>query len=221
MPSLKRINNECNRILKIIQNKKFADCLVLERGFKNLSFETGIYAMKSDDDTVLYVGKASAFRTRFQAGHQTLNDLFIDGINPQSIRLVTVPTSIRYLDSLLIIEKWIIFLMRPKYNRQIPYGEVTAVQQLIPPTTGHLKDVLNYLPDAVVEALEDHADAYGMTDAQVLELAIAQFLDLEAVSFGEIEKFKGLGTLKEENAILKARLKALGQPSDLIFPSDE
>jgi hypothetical protein len=95
------------------------------------------------------------------------------------------------------------------------------VQQLIPPTTGHLKDVLNYLPDAIVEALEDHADAYGMTDAQILELAIAQFLDLEAVSFSEVEKLKGLGALREENAILKARLQALGQSLDPLFPSGE
>jgi hypothetical protein len=221
MPSLKRVNNECDRILKIIQNKKFEDCLVIQRGFKNLGFETGIYAIKSDDDTVLYVGKASAFRTRFQGGHQTLNNMFLDGMNPQGIRLVTVPTPIRYLDSLLIIEKWIIFLLQPKYNKQIPYGEVTAVQQLIPPTTGHLKDVLNYLPDAIVEALEDHADAYGMTDAQILELAIAQFLDLESVSFSEVEKLKGLGALREENAILKARLQALGQSLDPLFPSGE
>jgi hypothetical protein len=220
MPSNQRLQGECDRIFKIIDKTKFEKCLVIERGFKNLSFQTGVYAIKADNEEVLYVGKASAFRTRFQAGHQALNQLFLDGVSPQSIRLITVPITARYLDSLLILEKWVIVRFQPKYNRLIPYGEVIAVQQLVPPTTGHLKNVLNYLPDPIVEALEDHADAYGLTDAQVLEIAIAQFLDLNAVSFNEIESFKGLGALKEENAILKARLKALGQPDSLLPPTE-
>ena len=86
------------------------------------------------------------------------------------------------------------------------------MQQLQPSSAGRLSEILKALPDAVVDPLEDHADTYGLTDAQVLELAIAQFLDLNAISFGEIDRFKGLGALKEENAILKAQLKALGHP---------
>ena len=52
------------------------------------------------------------------------------------------------------------------------------------PTTG-LKDVLNGLPDPVVEALKDHADTYGLTDAQVIELAIANLLDLDTTNLAE------------------------------------
>lgn len=78
-------------------------------------------------------------------------------------------------------------------------------------TTGHLTKILKFLPDPVVEALEDHADTYGLSDLQVLELAIAQFLDLDSVSFGDREQYKGLGAIVEQNEILKARLKALGE----------
>ncbi len=31
-----------------------------------------------------------------------------------------------------------------------------------------IQHILNYLPDPVVDALEDHADTYGLTDAQVI-----------------------------------------------------
>ena len=71
--------------------------------------------------------------------------------------------------------------------------------------------VLKFLPDPVVEALEDHADPYGLSDLQVLELAIAQFLDLDSVSFGDREQYRGLRAILKQNAILTARLKALGE----------
>ncbi len=83
------------------------------------------------------------------------------------------------------------------------------------PTTGHLVDVLKFLPDHVVDALEDHADAYGLTDNQVLELAIAQFLDLDSVSFGERRDLKGVGALRAEVEILKMRLRAAGLPTEI------
>jgi hypothetical protein len=143
---------------------------------------------------------------------QTLNQMFLDGQNAQSVRVVTVPITGRYLESLLTIEKGLIFAAQPSYNRRIPISEVAAMQQLQPSSAGRLSEILKTLPDAVVDALEDHADTYGLTEAQVLELAIVQFLDLNAVTFGEIERFKGLGALKEENAILKARLRVLGHP---------
>lgn len=83
------------------------------------------------------------------------------------------------------------------------------------PTPEYLVDVLEFLPDHVVEELEDHADAYGLTVNQVLELAIAQFLDLDSVSFGERRDLKGVGALKAENEILKMRLRAAGLPTEI------
>lgn len=214
MPSLNRIKRETARISRLLETTLFSECLPLEKGFKNLSFHAGIYALKSVENEILYVGKASAFRTRFQNGHHILNQMFLDGLAPENVRVVTIPVTARYLDSLLAIEKGLTFALQPRYNSRIPLSEVSAMQQAKSITSGHIKDILRYLPDPVVEALEDHADAYGLTDSQVLELAIAQFLNLDAVSFGEIEQFKGLGALKEENAILRAKLKALGHPED-------
>lgn len=52
------------------------------------------------------------------------------------------------------------------------------------------------------------ADTYGLTDAQVIELAIANLLNLDATSLGEVKDLKTLAQLKERIAILEAQLKA-------------
>jgi hypothetical protein len=70
-----------------------------------------------------------------------------------------------------------------------------------------LKEVLNYLPDPVVEALEDHADTYGLTDAQVIELAIANLLDLETTSLGDLKHLETMAQLKERVAMLEMVLR--------------
>jgi hypothetical protein len=82
-------------------------------------------------------------------------------------------------------------------------------------TTENLSEVLQYLPSSIVNALEDHADTYGLSDNQVLEMAIAQFLDLDVTSFDALPALKGLAALKAENEILKLRLKAAGLPTEI------
>ncbi|MGV0029338.1 hypothetical protein [Phormidesmis priestleyi] len=67
MPSSERVSKEVSRILRVLRTQ-FEDCLPLEKGYKNLSFGAGIYGLKSRTE-LLYVGMASAFRTRFQTGH--------------------------------------------------------------------------------------------------------------------------------------------------------
>jgi hypothetical protein len=209
MPSSDRIKGEAERILKLIQKTKFADSLPLERRYQNLSFATGIYAIRSRD-AILYIGRANAFRTRFQSGHQTLVSMFLDGLSASDIRLVAVPIAPRYADCMDDVEKRIIFALQPKYNKRIPsFNEVTAMQ-LREPTSGHLKDVLNYLPDPVVDALEDHADTYGLTDVQVIELAIANLLDLESTSLSELKNLETLAQLKERVAMLETVLRKNG-----------
>lgn len=207
MPSRDRLSQETDRILRIINQTSFEDCLLLERNYKNLSFGTGIYAIRSADD-ILYVGQANAFRTRFQSGHQALLKMLVDGLPPLSLRILTIALSSRYADRMLEIEKRIIFALRPQYNVRIPTLDEVSGMQLREPTTGHLKEVLNYLPDPVVDALEDHADTYGLTDAQVIELAIANLLDLNTTSLGDLRQLETLAQLKEQVAILQTQLQA-------------
>lgn len=209
MPSSDRLKREADRILKIIQRTKFEDSLPVVRGYSNLSFAAGIYGIKTSEE-ILYIGKANAFRTRFQPGHQALIAMFLDGMSPAAIRIVTVPVSARYADALLDLEKRITFALQPQYNKYIPSLEAILAMQLREPTSGHIKEVLNYLPDPVVDALEDHADTYGLTDAQVIELAIANLLDLDTTNLGDLKKLETLAQLKERVAILEEVIRNNG-----------
>lgn len=75
---------------------------------------------------------------------------------------------------------------------------------------GPIKHILNCLPDPVMAALEDHADTYGLTDAQVIELAIANLLDLDTTNLGDLKKLETLAQLKERVAILEEVIRNNG-----------
>jgi GIY-YIG catalytic domain len=217
MASNERLNQEFRRILQILESAKFADCFDLTlpkaQRFQQISFQAGIYAFKSSDQTILYVGQTGSFRTRLR-NHHALNNMLLDGRDPHSIRLITIPVRGRELDSLLEIEKFILFALQPAYNERIPdVTEVAGKMQLKERTTGHLKDILKFLPDPIVAAIEQHADMNGMTDAQVLELAIVNLLDLDKTAISDVKDLPdllSLAVLREENAILRAQIKAAG-----------
>jgi hypothetical protein len=210
MPSRERLQKEATRVIQLLQRTEFAQCTIIEKTFANLSFQAGIYAIKSATEEILYVGMASAFRSRFQNGHQALLKILISGVPAVELRILPVPIPGRYVDYLLQLEKQAIFAIQPRYNVRVPSVQELAGMVAITTKTGHLRDVLQYLPGRIVDALEDHADSYGLSDSQVIELAIAQFLDLDVASFDALPRLKGLAALKAENEILKMRLEAAG-----------
>lgn len=62
------------------------------------------------------------------------------------------------------------------------------------------------LPSVVVEAVQDYAAEYRITPHQVIELAIAQFLDLEGVLLSDCRHTESIAELKNKITILQARL---------------
>jgi hypothetical protein len=217
MPSRERLQKEATRVIRLLQRTPFEQCTTIEKGFANLSFQAGIYAIKSDEAEILYVGMTSAFRTRFQNGHQALLKILISGVPAVRLRILPIPIDGRYVDYLLQLEKQAIFAIQPRYNVRMPSSQEIArmVVTTTTTTTGHLSEVLQYLPEPIVNALEDHADTYGLSDNQVLEMAIAQFLDLDVTSFDALPQLKGLAALKAENEILKLRLESAGLPTEI------
>jgi hypothetical protein len=222
MVSRDRLQQEIYRVMKLLDNTKFEDAYDLslpkEERYRQISFQAGIYGFKSDEGEILYVGQTGSFRTRIR-NHHALTNMLLDGWSRESIRLITVPVRGRELDSLLQIERVLLFHMKPSYNSYIPSSIPTARDmQLKERTTGHLKDVLKYLPDSIVAAIEQHADMNGMTDGQVLELAIVNLLDLdktEIPTVSDLPDLLSLGTLREQNKILRAKLKLAGIDPDL------
>jgi hypothetical protein len=80
-----------------------------------------------------------------------------------------------------------------------------------PITSGHLKDILRYLPDHILGALEDYADANQLNDLQVLEMAIACFLDLESTEFRHVEDLESVAQMRNNIALLQTKVELLTQ----------
>jgi hypothetical protein len=211
MPTVRQLRDESARVTKLIRDTPFESCFPLVKGFTNLSEEMGIYGIRSMNE-VLYIGKASAFRTRFR-GHQALVSMFIDGIAPDEIRIVLVPISGYYEPYLLLLEKQATFALQPRYNGDKPtVDQITKLMQLraaLPPNK--LAELLDFMPDPVIEGIEAFAESHGMSAAQVIELALSSFLRIDATSFAEIEQSPSPGQLKEELAIAQLQLAAVRQ----------
>jgi excinuclease UvrABC nuclease subunit len=117
------IQAEVDRILPILQ-ADFEDCYPLIKRFSNLPMDAGIYALRARDE-ILYIGKASNIRTRFQAGHKCLSDSLIDERMARDLRIAAasvVPIELaRELDR---IEGRLLLLLWPPYNVLYPTREV-------------------------------------------------------------------------------------------------
>ncbi len=74
--------------------------------------------------------------------------------------------------------------------------------QQLQPVSGQIKDVLKYMPAHILNAIEDYADATGLPDEKVVELAFSMFLNLGATSFEELKTAKSPSVILEENLIL-------------------
>jgi hypothetical protein len=212
MPSLKALNDEIARMRRLLKVTPFDKCFELVPSFTNLPFTGGIYAIKSSDREILYIGKANSFRTRFQGGHQGLVRILLAGYTPENIRILPVSTTSRFADDLLKLERVLLAGMAPRYNKRIPdLLEVNRMMQLQAiPTSGNIKQLLQYLPEQIQQQLEAHADHYGISEQKILESAVAFFLDPDGSTLTDIEPdVRGIGVVTEENEILKAENEAL------------
>jgi hypothetical protein len=158
---------------------------------------------------VIYLGKALNLRDRFKVGHTALVSAFIDGATAADLRIAAVTVSPYWLASLDELEARMILHAKPRYNSRISSLEVETIML----STDKVK-ILDSLPPTVREALEDYGAETGLSPDQVVELAIVNFLDVDAMTFPRGEALKTLGQLKEENAILRLKLKAAGVEAD-------
>jgi hypothetical protein len=62
------------------------------------------------------------------------------------------------------------------------------------------------LPDHIQAALKAYAQDSQLSIEDVLEMAVANFLDVDAVGFEDCQPVMTPGQLREENMILKAQL---------------
>ncbi len=74
-----------------------------------------------------------------------------------------------------------------------------------------LGNILAALPDTVAQAVRDYAENTGLSESQVLELAIASFLDIESPTFESIDssKMKTYGEMKSRLDFLETMWASL------------
>jgi stage III sporulation protein SpoIIIAA len=78
--------------------------------------------------------------------------------------------------------------------------------------TNALKNVLDYLPERIRQAIEEYSQQNQLSPELVIELAIAQFLDVDSVTFDDCQ-IDSPGVLREQNKILKIQLEAAHKQS--------
>jgi GIY-YIG catalytic domain len=214
MPTKAQIEQEIAKIVRLFQKADFESGIPVAPTIAQLTQQTGVYAIKHRDLSVLYVGKANNFRTRFQSGHDALLKILLSGTNPVDIYIVLYPLRGRWVEYILELEKLVIFSLTPSYNKRVP--SVAEVTQMVstaprPITSGHLKDILRYLPDHILGALEDYADANQLNDLQVIEMAIAGFLDLESTEFRHVEDLESIAAMRNKISLLQTKVELLTQ----------
>jgi hypothetical protein len=62
------------------------------------------------------------------------------------------------------------------------------------------------LPENIQAALKAYANDYQMSIEEVLEMAVVNFLDVDAIGFEDCKPVMTPGQLREENIILKQQL---------------
>jgi excinuclease UvrABC nuclease subunit len=113
------IETEASRLVEIFTTTPFLDCHPLTRDFQTVPARTGIYGLRHTDQELLYIGKASDIRKRFRGGHKALAWAFIDRLDPDAVRIISVVLGFQAWRQALEIEARMIQIVRPRYNSRI------------------------------------------------------------------------------------------------------
>lgn len=73
--------------------------------------------------------------------------------------------------------------------------------------TTALKNILDYLPKRIKQAIEEYCKETELSPELVIELVIAHFLDVDSITFDDCQ-IESPGVLREQNKMLKLQLAA-------------
>jgi hypothetical protein len=201
-------------LIKNLRRTPFEKCYEASPNGHNLPRSPGIYAFRHRDKRVLYVGKSTNIGTRFRPGHSVFVDLFFGGYALPDIRIFVFPIHGDYLQYLDIIEAVVISILEPEFNKKrytlTEIASMVAVRSFTIPSDIQLTDIL---PSSAVVAIQDFAQANNLQPNQVIELALTQFLDYDAVTLDGYEHLTTFAQLKNQVDMLKAELEGLRQQS--------
>ena len=113
------IETEASKIVEIFTTTSFLDCRPLTHDFQTVPARNGIYGLRYVDQEILYIGKAGDIRKRFRGGHKALAWAFIDRLDPDAVRIISVVLGFEAWRQALEIEARMIQIVRPRHNSRI------------------------------------------------------------------------------------------------------
>lgn len=203
---------QVTRVVKSFERIRFEDCFEGTANGQNLPHVPGLYAFKHQEGQILYVGKSTNIRNRFRDGHEVFVRLFFAGYSSPDVRIAIAPLTGDLLPYLEVVEAMVIFALTPQFNKKryslAEIAAMVAVRSFTIPSDIQLTDLL---PPVAVEAIADYAKANNLQPNQVIELALTQFLDYEAVTLDGCEHLQSFAQLKHQIAMLQAELEGVKQ----------
>jgi excinuclease UvrABC nuclease subunit len=106
-------------ILDRLTMMPFEDCCKLDKALQYLPKKSGIYAIKHQNEGILYIGKSFNIRNRFMGGHKALFYAYADHFPLSDIRVAVVTLSDAQRNQALELEARILQVAQPRYNRVI------------------------------------------------------------------------------------------------------
>lgn len=114
---------EATQILKQLASQPFDQCYPLLKNLTALPKRPGIYAIRHQEQGILYIGKSLNIYQRFMDGHKALYCCYIDRFAPETIRIAIVLLTDEQRQRALDLEARMIQITKPRYNSVIRQRE--------------------------------------------------------------------------------------------------
>ena len=184
---------QARNILDAIAFTPFEQCQSLSRGFSSIPARPGIYAIRHKTDGLLYIGKTKSLRGRFSGGHKAFLWAWLDKYNDEDVRIAIQVISY-WENSALLLEPEAIILratapLTTLKSRLKGDAMQAKLQEQLSPVDAEV--ILGRLPERIRAALIARAAEIEYPVEAVVEMAIASFLDSEALGFADCKPGRG------------------------------
>lgn len=121
MSNAESVEQTALSILQTLISIPFEQGYSVGREFPTLTTRHSIYAVRHRVEGLLYIGKSQNPRQRFTGGHKALVWCWLEGYEPEDVKIVAYPLSYpEWVQLSLSLEGLIIRATEPPFNVKIP-----------------------------------------------------------------------------------------------------
>ncbi|KAM3112786.1 GIY-YIG nuclease family protein [Phormidesmis sp. 146-33] len=110
---------EARNILENLSSMPFEECYPLSRGFLDVPTCPGLYAIRHQEQGILYIGQTAKLRQRFKDGHKAFFWAFLEYCTPDEIKIAIERLGFQSLQRAEDLEILMIRMAKPRYNTRI------------------------------------------------------------------------------------------------------